>query len=47
MASKIEKKHYTKYQEKEGCEIDVFDQTIVTACTRHKSLAISLVSSKT
>jgi len=31
MASRIVKKHYEKYQKKEGREIYVFDQTIVTA----------------
>ncbi len=47
MASTIVKKHLKKYQEKEGCEIDVLDQPIVTAYTRHNSLASTLLSSKT
>jgi len=47
MASRIVKKHYEKYQKKEGREIYVFDQTIMTAYTRHKSLVSTLVSSKT
>jgi len=45
--SRIVKKHYEKYQVKEGREIDVFHQTIITAYTPHKSLASTLVSSKT
>jgi len=36
MSSRIVKKHYRIYQEKEGCEIDVFDETIITVCTKHK-----------
>ena len=46
MASRIVRKHYEQYRKKQGRENYVFDQTIVTAYTRHKSLASTLVSSK-